>query len=280
MRAQAFIHFLAEKVKPFEPNEIREIGFLLLDKIWSLKKTDIILNPELDMSLWKTDYENRLNSAEPVQYILGQADFYGSVFTVDRNVLIPRPETEELVEKAVKINPKKVLDLGTGSGCIIISIGKMLPHAILSAVDISEGALQIAQRNANALGIDVSFRLVDILSKDFEIDSDTDLIVSNPPYVADAEKAEILEHVLAHEPHLALFVPDHDPLIFYKRIEEIGRWQLKDSGAVLLEINAALGQETLSIFQNDKWKEATLYQDFFGKDRFVYAKRNFDNNTF
>jgi release factor glutamine methyltransferase len=229
MRAQAFIHFLAEKVKPFEPNEIREIGFLLLDKIWSLKKTDIILNPELDMSLWKTDYENRLNSAEPVQYILGQADFYGSVFTVDRNVLIPRPETEELVEKAVKINPKKVLDLGTGSGCIIISIGKMLPHAILSAVDISEGALQIAQRNANALGIDVSFRLVDILSKDFEIDSDTDLIVSNPPYVADAEKAEILEHVLAHEPHLALFVPDHDPLIFYKRIEEIGRWQLKDT---------------------------------------------------
>lgn len=219
---------------------------------------------------------------KPVQHITGMADFYGLKFKVNQHVLIPRQETEELVHlilqdarKRDASSPIHLLDLGTGSGCIAITLAKNLPNAHLIAVDISENALSVARENADLNGVkNITFIQKNMLeiAADFFPNS-FQYIVSNPPYITIKEKTEMRPEVLLHEPHLALFVPENDPLIFHKKIAELSLLFLAENGLVVSEINEFLPQETLAIFANKPFSSAELVQDMQHKYRFVIAKK-------
>ena len=242
---------------------------------------------------------------EPVQYVLGEADFCGLTLKVKPGVLIPRPETEELVawvEENVKANsnllpltsnlsPFKLLDIGTGSGCIAVALAKKLKEAEVEAWDVSDDALEIARENAKRNGVQVKTSKVDVL--DINANSNSQLstlncqlspltshlspltsyniIVSNPPYICEEEKAEMERNVLEHEPRLALFVPDDDPLLFYRRIAELGLSLLKEKGLLFFEINRRFGEEVVKMLQEKGYREVELRQDMFGNDRMVKA---------
>lgn len=219
---------------------------------------------------------------KPVQHIIGMADFYGLKFKVNEKVLIPRQETEELVhfilQDAKKNHPStpiQILDLGTGSGCIAITLAKFLPQAQITAIDVSEDALTIAQENARINEVNnITFQtknMLEITSNYFP--QNFHYIVSNPPYITLKEKEEMRPEVLLHEPHLALFVPENDPLIFHKKIAEISHHFLLENGIVITEINEFLPQETLAIFQNSNFNTVELIKDMQMKYRFVKAKR-------
>lgn len=215
----------------------------------------------------------RLQAFEPIQYILEQTEFYGLPFQVNNNVLIPRPETEELVEKIIHDNSKKtvkILDIGTGSGCIAISLKKYLPNSAVDAWDISFKALDVAVLNSKINSVDVTFKRVDVLSE-YPNDGLFDIIVSNPPYVLEAEKADMEHNVLDYEPHTALFVPDREPLLFYERIADIAQHILKPNGYLYFEINSAKGQETSAMLKQKGFTNIELIQDISGKDRMVKA---------
>jgi release factor glutamine methyltransferase len=215
----------------------------------------------------------RLQAFEPIQYILEQTEFYGLPFQVNNNVLIPRPETEELVEKIINDNSKKsvkILDIGTGSGCIAISLKKYLPNSSVDAWDISFKALDVAVLNSKINSVDVTFKRVDVLSE-YPNDGLFDIIVSNPPYVLEAEKADMEHNVLDYEPHTALFVPDREPLLFYERIADIAQHILKPNGYLYFEINSAKGQETSAMLKQKGFTNIELIQDISGKDRMVKA---------
>lgn len=213
----------------------------------------------------------RLLANEPLQYIAGEVEFYGCLVKVTPSVLIPRPETEELVDMIVKewkgARPT-VIDFGTGSGCIPVSLAKHIPNAVVFAVDISSDALAVASANAMANDVKVTFVEADMLT--FDYDGEFDLIVSNPPYVMESEKEQMRPNVLLHEPHLALFVPDNDPLLFYRYVASFASTHLAKGGAVYLEINQQLGKETCGLFEQQGMK-AIVMQDLFGVDRFVKA---------
>lgn len=219
----------------------------------------------------------RLIKHEPVQYVLGQADFYGLVFKVNSNVLIPRPETEELVDWAIKLlkergkNDQFVLDIGTGTGCIPISISRNLPAIKVYGCDISEAALEIAAQNNDLNKTPVSFSKLDILTEELTGQNNFDLIISNPPYIAKSEKSELAEHVVSFEPHLALFSPTNDPLIFYKVIAEKAQKSLKKSGILLFEIHAFKGPEVVALLHNMGYQHIELRKDINGNDRMVKA---------
>ncbi|MEG0852083.1 MAG: peptide chain release factor N(5)-glutamine methyltransferase, partial [Flavobacterium sp.] len=212
---------------------------------------------------------------EPIQYITQQANFFGYDFKVSPATLIPRPETEELVDwvlTEMKKQPKKkwhVLDIGTGTGCIPITIKKEFPLAIVSAIDISVEALQIAQENAENLQADVTFIQQDILQTEY-LDA-YDIIISNPPYVRNLEKAEINENVLQHEPHLALFVDDNDPLIFYRKITQLAYKSLNENGMLFFEINQYLGNEMKEMV-SEYFNSIELKKDFIQNDRMMMLK--------
>jgi len=217
----------------------------------------------------------------PLQYILGETEFYDLIVKVNPSVLIPRPETEELVDWALItsriINGEteilKLLDIGTGSGCIAISIKKYIPLADITAIDISEAALNIARQNADLNQVEINFIQDDIFKPtNLElINSKYDLILSNPPYVTEAEKDQMLDNVLNHEPDIALFVPDNDPLVFYRAITDFALVHLKINGFLFLEINEKFGQETLNLLKKKGFKEIELRQDMGGKDRMIKA---------
>lgn len=220
----------------------------------------------------------QLKEEKPIQYILGEARFMDLELQVNEQVLIPRPETEELVQwilndcQIEQSRDLKILDIGTGSGCIAIALEKHIPNAKVYAIDVSEGALEVARENANKNGVDVNFIEQDILNPKLELDFD--IIVSNPPYVRDLEKNEIKKNVKDHEPHLALFVPDDNALIFYDAIARFGKKHLAKNGSLYVEINQYLGEETKALLKAHDFSEIELRKDIFGNDRMLKAKWN------
>ncbi|GGI26130.1 peptide chain release factor N(5)-glutamine methyltransferase [Pedobacter mendelii] len=218
---------------------------------------------------------NGLKSGKPVQQILGKTIFYGLPLRINEDVLIPRPETEELVDwiiKEVKDKKKTILDIGTGSGCISVILKKNLPNLDVSALDISQGALKIAAENAKLNETEINFIEADILN--YSSNDKYDIIVSNPPYIRELEKADIHENVLSHEPHTALFVSDENPLIFYDAISDFAIKNLNPNGYLFFEINEHLWSETLDILIAKHFKNIELKKDMQGKDRMIMARTN------
>ncbi|MFY7910825.1 MAG: peptide chain release factor N(5)-glutamine methyltransferase [Emticicia sp.] len=281
------------QITAYESQEAKEIVFWLMEFYLGLRKIDILSDKEIIEITphplpsqgrgaidWATIIE-RLNTHEPIQYILGETEFYGRRFLVNDSVLIPRPETEELVKYIVdksKVLPIGegwegfLLDIGTGSGCIAISLAKELPNFKVTAYDISEKALETAKRNAELNKADVTFEKVDILNNQFSIlNSKFSIILSNPPYVTKQEIDRMQKNVLDFEPHLALFVEDADPLIFYEAIANFAFNNLTNNGLLAVEINEALGEETADVFRRKGFSEVEIIKDIHQKDRFVSA---------
>jgi release factor glutamine methyltransferase len=230
-----------------------------------------------------------LKKEKPLQYIVGETEFYGLPFLVNENTLIPRPETEELVELIIKsynlqpttYNPK-ILDIGTGSGCIAISLAKNITNSQVFAIDVSEKALTTAKKNAEINEVTINFIQADILKVDdlenlsnsnSKLPSQYDVIVSNPPYVRNLEKSEIKPNVLEYEPHLALFVDDSDALLFYRKIAELAKKNLKENGKLYFEINQYLGKETVELLENLGFNDVVLKKDIYGNDRIIQCTR-------
>lgn len=234
---------------------------------------DIALSPKKEQEL--EDILQRLSRFEPLQYIEGRTLFLGREFWVAPGVLIPRPETEELVELMLKEIPAdaRILDVGTGSGCIAISLAKELPDALVTAWDVSPEALSVARVNARKLQADVRFVECDVLACQVDEVGLYDVIVSNPPYVTEAEKADMEPNVLQWEPSLALFVPDDDPLRFYRRIAVLGRDMLADGGRLYFEINRAYGREMVEMLRTMGYVGVRVEKDLSQNDRFVIAEK-------
>ncbi len=262
----------------YPAQEIESFFRILIETYLGLSSIDLVLNPDQKIKLKKLDLllaaRERLTHFEPLQYILGQTEFYGLHFTLSPNVLIPRPETEELVEwiiKDSKINmPARILDIGTGSGCIAISLAKNLNTLQVDALDVSKDALDLASHNADLNNSSVRFLNRNILEVE-ALEEKYDLIVSNPPYVRNLEKQEIEANVLNFEPHLALFVEDHDALIFYRKIAELAKQSLNPGGSLYVEINQYLAEETRILFREYGFKDVILRSDFAGKPRMIKA---------
>jgi release factor glutamine methyltransferase len=273
---------IVSKISPiYGNNEAKSITFLLFEQFTGFTKTDILSNKTLTQNYDFDPLIERLLNHEPIQYITGNGYFLGLKFLVEKGTtLIPRPETEELTLLAIeklrgmkKPENLKVLDIGTGTGCIPISIAKMLDYVEVSGWDISEKALAIAKLNADLNEASAIFKQNDILNwKEINCDK-FDLIISNPPYVTNAEKAEMNKNVLDFEPHLALFVENHDPLIFYRNIADFANSNLKNGGHLLVEINEKFGQETAKLLENSGFKSIELIEDIHGKDRMISAKK-------
>ncbi len=262
----------------YPDEEIQSFFQMAAQQYLGYSRMDIVIHLNQEVSLEQeaqfVHTLDRLENEEPIQYILGSSDFFGYSFFVSSATLIPRPETEELVEWVLnEASPQaKILDIGTGSGCIAISISKNLPETQVTAYDVSTEALEIAQKNAHQHQASVVFKEVNIL----EISALTetfDIIVSNPPYVREQEKADMQSNVLDNEPHQALFVTDTDPLVFYKKIGELAFDNLSTEGSLYFEINQYLGEETIALLKTIGYKEVTLRQDIFGKDRMLKAVR-------
>ncbi len=273
-----FNELVSEITSVYEENEAKSIVYLLLAHFLNLSKTDILLDKKIIQIFDFQEITSRLKAQEPVQYIIGETEFYGRNFNVTPDTLIPRPETEELVQlavgswqSAVGNTPISILDIGTGSGCIAVSLACEIPNAQVYAYDISEKALEVAKENAERNKANVIFEKVDIL-KPFTVHrSPFTVIVSNPPYVMNAETLEMEQNVLDYEPHLALFVEDSNPLIFYKAIAEFASKNLINKGLCIVEINQALGLETAELFWNQGFQYVEVVKDMFGKDRMVRA---------
>lgn len=275
--------FIQELTPLYDAGEAESFFYLILEAKQQLKRIDIALQPELvlpvsELETWNSILE-QLKREIPIQYILGTTHFYGLEFKVNENVLIPRPETEELVDWIIKSqksevrNKKvKILDIGTGSGCIAISLAKNLPNAEVFALDVSKKALATAQKNAELNQVQVQFICQSILETE-DLGQQFDVIVSNPPYVRHLEKQEIKKNVLDNEPHLALFVADDDALIFYRKIAQLALKNLSQTGQLYFEINQYLGQEMLSLLQEMDFKNSELRQDIYGNDRMTKSTR-------
>lgn len=260
-----------------DAEELDSIVYLLLEDLSGISRSDVLIQRGVSLSPEQQgllqDAVKRINEGEPAQYVTGKAHFYGCVFRVDPSVLIPRPETEQLVREAIRHSdhaPGKILDIGTGSGCIAITLAGHLPEKNVFAYDVSDAALAMATANARALSVHVNFNKVDILN-DAIAERDLDMIVSNPPYVTVSEKAAMKNNVLQHEPHLALFVPDNDPLIFYRVIAEKGHTALKPGGKIMMEVNERFGHETAEVFRQAGFRNVQLLKDLQGKDRILSA---------
>lgn len=256
--------------------EIDSIFYLLTENYFGIKRLDLALDPsaELDENQEKqleTALE-RLQTAEPVQYLTGKSEFFGMDFEVSHAVLIPRPETEELVQWIIDDQADAhgdILDVGTGSGCIAIALAKNLPKMTVQAIDLSEAALEVASKNAKNNQVSVQFRKDNILEIE-DLGQEFDVIVSNPPYVRELEKASMRPNVLEHEPKMALYVEDSNALIFYHKIAILARKHLKKNGALYFEINQYLGPETSKLIQEIGF-ETELKKDIFGNDRMIKA---------
>ena len=276
-RITSYIRQSLQDIYPKE--EVRALSMMICCDILGMDALDIYMGKDMILSECKQrELENiivRLQKNEPIQYIRGCAEFLGRTFKVAPGVLIPRPETGELVELIVKENPdaRKILDIGTGSGCIAISLAKSLPDAQVDAWDISEEALAIARQNNEELGAGVAFKKRDVFSDDAMEACSYDIIVSNPPYITEAEKREMDANVLDWEPTLALFVPDDDPLRFYRRIAVLGRELLTSGGKLYYEINQAYGPQMRELLEMNQYENVCVLKDMFRKERIVTANR-------
>ena len=271
--------FIQELTPLYDAGEAESFFYLILEAKHQLKRVDLALQPDLvfsesELKTWNLILE-QLKKEIPIQYLLGSTHFYGLEFEVNSNVLIPRPETEELVDWIIESqqleigdNKVRILDIGTGSGCIAISLAKNLPNAEVFALDVSDKALATAQKNAELNQVTIQFIHQSILETE-NLGRQFDLIVSNPPYVRHLEKQEIKKNVLDNEPHLALFVEDNDALIFYRKIAQLAKKNLCPNGQLYFEINQYLGQETLDLLQEMGFKDITLRKDIYGNDRMI-----------
>ncbi|AXT63490.1 peptide chain release factor N(5)-glutamine methyltransferase [Aquimarina sp. AD10] len=264
----------------YDREEVLSFFYLLSEKILELRRVDIALKLNDSLSVESVEQfrnaQNRLQSQEPIQYILGDTEFYGGVFTVNKHVLIPRPETEELVDWILhdqknKNTSLKILDIGTGSGCIAISLAKNLKKAEVYAIDVSEEALKVAKANAEKNQVTVKFIKLDVLAAS-DLFQSFDIIVSNPPYVRELEKEEMKPNVLDNEPNLALFVSNGKPLVFYEKITKLAKKRLDRGGALYFEINQYLGNETKLMIENLGFKTVELRKDLYNSDRMICAK--------
>ena len=282
MILKEFKLFFNEALSAIYPKtEIDSFFFILMEEKLQMQRIDTVLKPnflitEKNLIDLKTIVK-RLQKEEPIQYIIGNTEFYGLPFLVDKNTLIPRPETEELVTWVLdeikvltnnKITELSILDIGTGTGCIPISLAKNLTSLNISAIDISPEALLIAKQNAILNKVIIEFIELDILCAK-SLPQKYDVIISNPPYVRELEKEEIKINVLENEPHLALFVADENPLIFYNKIADLAKQQLSKNGMLFFEINQYLGKETVNMLAEKGFKNIQLKKDLFGNDRMI-----------
>jgi len=280
MKIKQYRTYFIEELAPFyDAYEAESFFYLILEDKHKLRQIDLALNHELvfeeaDIEKWKI-LLTELKKEVPIQYLLGKTNFYGLDFEVNEHVLIPRPETEELVEWIISENSKierfknlKILDIGTGSGCIAISLAKNIPNAKVFAIDVSAEALAMAKKNAKNNNVAITFLLQSILETD-DLKQDFDIIVSNPPYVRNLEKQEIKKNVLNYEPHLALFVEDNDALIFYRKITELAQKNLVENGQLYFEINQYLGTEMTDLLEKMNFKNIELRKDIYDNDRMM-----------
>jgi len=282
----------------YPQTEIDSFFFILIEELLGLQRIDTVLKPDfiIENEILNNlkNIISRLKKEEPIQYILGKTAFYGLPFLVDKNTLIPRPETEELVEwilkeiQELRIKIQKeslsILDIGTGTGCIPISLAKNLKNETISAIDVSSNALKIAKQNASLNNVTIDFFELDILQAEnlnklsVSAQSKThsnnkyDIIISNPPYVRELEKVEIKNNVLNNEPHLALFVDNENPLIFYKKIADLAKKHLTKKGLLFFEINQYLSSETVTMLKEKEFTNIELKKDLFGNDRMIQAR--------
>ena len=282
-------YFIETLLPIYDQGEIESFFYLILEDKHHLKRVDLALQPNLNFSSTEIEVWNiileKLQKQIPVQYILGETSFYGLDFIVNENVLIPRPETEELVEWIIE-NQKlevrseqfKILDIGTGSGCIAISLANNIQNAQVFAIDVSDKALATAKKNATINEVNVTFIQKNILnvvslSAVKGLEQQFDIIVSNPPYVRNLEKAEINKNVLENEPHLALFVEDGDALIFYRKIAALAQKNLVENGQLYFEINQYLGKEMVLLLKEMNFKDIELKKDIYGNDRMIFGRK-------
>ena len=278
---QSAIQHLQSSLKGIYPDtEIMSFSNLIVQHLTGMSRVEILMNKNTIFSN-EQRYEldciiEKLKFFVPIQYILGETEFFGLPFRVSNSVLIPRPETEELVDWIQNENKEQsdlsILDIGTGSGCIAITLKHIFENAKVDAFDISENALAIAGENAKLNNVAVHFSNVDILNAPL-MDNKWDIIVSNPPYIPELEKAEILPNVLNHEPHLALFVPDNDWLIFYRSIAEFANIHLHPGGKLYIEIHKDAGNECVEMLLNMGFQNVELRKDISGNDRMVKGQR-------
>lgn len=276
-------YFHSELSSRYEKEEIDLFAEFCFSEFTGLTKKNILLEPERrvnESDLLKFSFAVKdLKRGRPIQYIIGKAWFYGLEFSVSNAVLIPRPETEELVSLVIAESSKhaesfSILDIGTGSGCIAVTLKKKIQRAHVYAVDVSEEALAVARQNAEQHECELKFIHADVLDETqyAQLPACT-VIVSNPPYVKQSEKAVMKTNVLDYEPHRALFVREEDPLVFYRAIAAIGKQKLKSGGKIFVEINETLGLETCILFQQAGFTDVQLKQDLQGKDRMVVAQK-------
>ena len=284
-------HFNESLKHLYPTSEIDSFFFLILEEYMDLKRIDVVLKSDFYLDKKSLNLmqiaTKQLEQEIPIQYIIGKTEFFGLPFNVNKEVLIPRPETEELVEQvlneisiiktcktstdlASKEKQFKILDIGTGSGCIAISLKKQLPSSEISAMDVSDKALRVANKNALLNQLDINFIHQDILKTNY-LDKLYNVIVSNPPYVRELEKKEIKNNVLNNEPHLALFVDNKNPLLFYNKIAELAKKFLTKNCQLHFEINQYLGKETIKLLAEKGFKNIQLKKDIFGNDRIVTA---------
>lgn len=266
----------------YEQSEAMNIADLVLEKVSGKEKTDRLLHHEIFLSPEQIEELKkilaRLKQNEPVQYALEEAWFAGIKFKVNSNVLIPRPETEELVDWIIKesetskVKSQKILDIGTGSGCIPVALKKKMPNVSVSAIDVCSEAIFIAAGNAADHNTDIDFTLMDFLDegKWEELDQ-FDVIVSNPPYIRQSEAQTIHERVKDFEPRLALFVPDNDALLFFRKLGDFAKTHLNPGGSLFVEINESLGNDVAALFESKGFKSVQLRKDMQGKDRMIKA---------
>ncbi len=272
--------FTSELRHLYPQTEIDSFFYMLFDYFFNLKRVDIALmiNDKIDIPQDFHTALNNLVNQKPIQYILNKTEFYGLEFNVNEHVLIPRPETEELVDWIItdlnnNNNNKsiQIIDIGTGSGCIAVSLSKNIKNAQITALDISSKAIKVAKENAFINNVDINFIIDNILELKTTIIEKFDVIVSNPPYIRLLEKAEIQDNVLLNEPHLALFVENNNPLIFYKAIAEFALNHINNKGAIYFEINQYLGNETVNLLKNLGFNNIILKKDIFNNNRMIKA---------
>ena len=279
---QQFLKDLQTSLKgEYSESEIHVLGMLILEKLTGFSRIWLLIHKELklndEQNIIASQYLERLKNHEPIQYILGETEFYGLKFKVNPSVLIPRPETEELVEWVKPPHPPKggflsgtptLLDVGTGSGCIAVALKKKFPSANVSAMDISPEALALAKENAALNEVNIEFIQDDILHP-AAIDRKWDVIVSNPPYIPASEQRYLHKNVTDFEPHLALFVQDNDPLIFYRKIAEFALSHLTAGGRLYVEIHQSLGRQCCQLLESMGFQSVELRKDLSGNDRMI-----------
>ncbi|CAM3724460.1 hemK protein [Flavobacterium saliperosum S13] len=274
--------FFQELASIYDEYETESFFYIILEDFHHMKRVDLALNPTFELSPeLLQQWENvvaQLKEQRPIQYILGETEFYGLPFYVNEHTLIPRQETEELVDwiiKESKVKSQKaefkILDIGTGTGCIAISLAKNLPNTKVYAMDVSDKALIVARRNAERNNVDITFIHQSVLETE-DLGETFDIIVSNPPYVRNLEKQEIKKNVLEYEPHLALFVEDNDALLFYRKITELAIKNLSENGQLYFEINQYLGKEMIELLEKHHFSNIELRKDIYGNDRMMKGR--------